>query len=88
MPVSTVGDVRFVFDEDSRGFGLAVARLRPDMACVGSEPVADLLPLGMLDPEWIPEVAQRGWVITKNWHRVRAQEYRPGSVTRSPGTQL
>lgn len=65
--------IRFVFDEDSRGFGLWISRLRHDMTCVGSEPVTELLPLGTLDPEWIPTVAQRGWVaITKNSH-IRTQ---------------
>lgn len=46
------------------------------MTCVGAEPVVDRLPLGTFDPEWIPIVAQRGWVaITKNWHiRIQPEE--------------
>lgn len=74
MPADpTLDTVRFVFDEDSRGFGLWLARLRRDMACVGSPPVDELLPLGILDPDWIPVVAERGWIaITKN-HRIRTQ---------------
>lgn len=73
MPAPSIEDIRFVFDEDSRGFGLAVSRLRSDMSCVGTEPVANLLPLGITDPAWIPLVADRGWVvITKNWH-IRTQ---------------
>lgn len=65
--------VRFIFDEDSRGFGLWLSKLRLDMTCVGADPVVELLPLGTLDPDWIPVVADRGWVaITKNY-RIRTQ---------------
>lgn len=71
-----IDDIRFVFDEDSRGFGLWLSKLRKDMTCVGHAPVDVLLPLGTLDPDWIPVVAGRGWVaITKNAHiRTQPQE--------------
>lgn len=72
-PVPTPDEIRFVFDEDSRGFGLWLSPLRKDMTCVGADPVAGLLPLGTPDPEWIPLVAERGWVaVTKN-SRIRTQ---------------
>ncbi len=69
----TLGDVRYLFDEDSRGFGLWISRLRKDMTCVGEPPVEVLMPLGTMDPDWIPVAADRGWIaITKNWH-IRTQ---------------
>lgn len=72
-PVPALDELRFVFDEDSRGFGLWLSKLRKDMTCVGAEPVAGLLPLGTPDPEWIPVVADRGWIaVTKN-SRIRTQ---------------
>lgn len=67
MPKPGWNDVRFVFDEDARGVGLALVRLRADMTCVGSPPIEHRLPLGTKDPDWIPVVAGAGWVaITKN----------------------
>ncbi|MGH3786529.1 MAG: hypothetical protein ACRDRG_08255 [Pseudonocardiaceae bacterium] len=41
------------------------------MTC-GIKPVADELPRGVLDIDWIPRVAAHGWVaITKN-HKIRS----------------
>lgn len=46
--------VRFVVDENLLRLGRAIAQLRNDIALVGQEPVADLLPVGdsrlRLDP--------------------------------------
>lgn len=59
MPAPPVlDDIRFVFDEDSCGFGLWLAKLRKDTTCVGAAPVEKMLPLGILDPDWIPVVAE------------------------------
>ena len=45
--------------------------LRPDAVTCGIEPVAEELPRGILDVDWIPRVASHGWVtITKN-HMIR-----------------
>ncbi|MGI5127462.1 hypothetical protein ACQEVB_11690 [Pseudonocardia sp. CA-107938] len=59
--------IRFLFDEDSRGFGLGLMGLRRDLACIGSPPLQRELPLGIRDPDWIPLVGGEGWVvITQN----------------------
>jgi hypothetical protein len=72
-PTPSLADIRYIVDEDSRGFGMWLSRLRKDMTCVGSEPVDELLPLGTPDPTWIPLVAERGWIaITKN-SKIRTQ---------------
>ena len=77
-PHPDLGNIRFVFDEDSRGFGLWLSKLRKDMTSVGAAPIEAMLPLGTLDPDWIPIVAERGWVaITKNSHiRTQPEEAR------------
>jgi PIN like domain len=67
MQVPALSDLRYVFDEDARGVGLWLNKMRTDMTCVGSKPVDKILPLGIKDPEWIPIVGDAGWVvITKN----------------------
>lgn len=67
MPAARLEAVRFVFDEDSRGFGLHLSQLRTDMACIGSRPLASDLPSGTKDPDWIPVLADHGWIaITQN----------------------
>lgn len=68
-----IGAVRYVFDEDSRGFGLWLSRLRTDMACVGADPIAGTLPLGTLDQDWTPVTAERGWVAIARNARIRTQ---------------
>ena len=46
--------------------------VRPDAVTCGIEPVAEELPRGSLDIDWIPRVAAHGWVaITKN-HKIQS----------------
>jgi hypothetical protein len=66
-----IEQVRFYVDEDILGVGYALMWLRPDAVTCGIAPVAEELPRGILDIDWIPKVASRGWVaITKN-HKIR-----------------
>jgi hypothetical protein len=63
--------IRFYVDEDILGVGYALMWARPDAVTRGIEPVADELPRGVLDIDWIPRVAAHGWIaITKN-HKIR-----------------
>lgn len=72
MP-ETLDDVRFVVDENLLRFGKAVRALRRDLTCVGEPPVADLLPAGILDPDWIPIVGEHGWIKITNDKRLRTK---------------
>ena len=72
MPTA-LEQIRFVVDENLLRVGRMLAGLRADIACFGSEPVADLLPVGILDSQWIPLVGQHGWVVITNDGRVRTR---------------
>ena len=64
--------IRFYVDEDILGVGYALMWVRPDAVTCGIEPVAEELPRGSLDIDWIPRVAAHGWVaITKN-HKIQS----------------
>lgn len=64
--------IRFYVDEDILGVGYSLMWVRPDAVTCGIEPVAEELPRGSLDIDWIPRVAAHGWVaITKN-HKIRS----------------
>src|SRR4051812_24893975 len=66
-------DVQFVFDEDLLRMGPAVSALRYDFACFGRAPISDLLPVGVLDPSWIPVVAGRGWIVITADRKLRTK---------------
>jgi hypothetical protein len=78
-------DVRFYFDEDVLGLAKVIAALRPDITYPGDPggtvhrrvrppcPIAS----GTKDPEWIPFVAGRGWLIVT---RDAAIQRRPAEV--------
>lgn len=70
---ATIDRVRFVVDENLLRLGRAITALRRDVACFGQDPVADLLPAGMLDDAWIPVVGERGWVVITNDKRLRTR---------------
>jgi PIN like domain len=72
MPPS-LDALRFVLDENLLRLGKALGLLRHDLACVGQPPVADLLPPGIGDSEWIPRVGQRGWVMITDDRRLRTR---------------
>ncbi len=77
-------DVRFYFDEDVLGLAKVVAGQRPDVTYPG-DPGATIhrrvqppcpITVGSKDPQWIPLVASRGWVIVtrdSNIQRRRAE---------------
>jgi|GEM_PF-5722923 hypothetical protein len=70
-------DVRFVVDENLLSLGNGMVVLRRDTARFSRQPVEDLLPSGIPDPQWIPIVGDRGWVIITNDKRLRT---RPGEA--------
>lgn len=70
-PTDTV--VRYVVDENLLRLGRTLVGLRSDIACFGTEPVADLLPPGILDTAWIPLVGDRSWVVITNDRRLRTR---------------
>lgn len=69
----TLGDVRYVVDENLLSLGNGMVALRRDTARFSRPPVDDLLPLGISDPQWIPIVGDRGWVIITNDRRLRTR---------------
>jgi hypothetical protein len=77
-------DVRFYFDEDVLGLAKVVGALRPEVTYPG-DPGAVIfrrdrppcpIPAGAKDPQWIPFVAQKRWLIVtrdSNIQRRRAE---------------
>lgn len=64
-------DIRFYVDEDILGVGYAMMWLRHDVVTCGQEPLADRLPRGILDVEWIGVVADLGLIAITNNHKIR-----------------
>lgn len=65
-------DVRFYIDADVRGLGLIIGALRSDVTYPGDlgaeihrrkRPPCLITTPDVLDTDWIPEVARRGWLI-------------------------
>jgi hypothetical protein len=81
MP-SPLDGVSFVVDQNLIRLGRALSALRPDLAVIGHSPVADLLPDGILDSEWIPIVGDRGWVMITNDGRLRTRPTEAELATR------
>ena len=77
MSVDDLG-LRFVVDENLARLGAAITLLRRDTGCFGRAQLSELLPLGIGDTEWIPIVAERGWVTITNDKRLRT---RPAEAT-------
>lgn len=74
MPEPLLEDVRFVVDENLVALGRVLRQLRPrEMAIFGHDELADVLPGGMLDSEWIPIVGDHGWVAITNDKRLRTR---------------
>lgn len=65
--------VGFVVDENLLRLGRGIAAVRRDTALFGRAPVHDLLYPGILDPDWIPVVGDRGWVLITNDKRLRTR---------------
>ncbi len=68
-----VDDVTYVVDENLLRMGAGLVAVRKDTARFGRPPVDDILPLGILDTDWIPIVGDRGWVVITNDRRLRTR---------------
>jgi hypothetical protein len=69
--------VRWYADESVLGLGRLLCQQRDDVVHPGHRLVPEL-PLGALDTEWMPLVADRGWVA---FHRDRRIRTRPSELT-------
>lgn len=65
--------VVYVVDENLLRLGNGFVALRRDAACFSRPPVHELLPTGVLDPDWIPVVGDRGWVVITSDKRLRTR---------------
>ncbi len=61
--------------------------LRPDVIACGHQSVADSLPRGILDVDWIPVVAARGLIAITNNHKIRTTPVE-ASVAVSSGARM
>jgi len=59
----------FFVDEDLSGLGIALMRLRRDVIVGRRAPAIEVAPKD--DPDWIPIVAARGWVVITNDRHIR-----------------
>lgn len=63
--------VRFYVDEDLLPVGNAMMWARTDVIVCGARPVAEELPLGTLDVDWIPLVAAHDWIVVTGNDQIR-----------------
>jgi len=75
VPTDPAG-LRFFADESVLGLGKALAIARRDLIHVG-HPLIPTVPLGALDPVWIPEVAARDLIVIARDRRIRTK---PGEL--------
>lgn len=72
--MSALDQVGFVVDENLVALGRALRQLRRrEFAVFGDDELAELIPKGALDSEWIPIAGDRGWVVITNDRRVRTR---------------
>ena len=64
--------LRFFFDESALGVGKALAIARTDVIHAG-HPLIPEVPLGTLDPDWIPAVAERGLAVVARDRHIRTK---------------
>lgn len=64
--------LRFYVDESAVGLGKAMAAARRDTIHVGHRLIPEC-PYGVLDPDWIPAVAQRGLIAIGRDKRIRTK---------------
>lgn len=64
--------LRFYVDESALGLGKALEAARRDTVHVGHKLIPEC-PLGVLDPEWIPAVAERGLVAIGRDKHIRTR---------------
>lgn len=67
--------VRFYVDENLAGLGLTLRKVRPhrDVVVGSHPPIEHLVPKD--DPDWIPDVAGRGWVVITNDKHIRTRPF-------------
>ena len=70
-----LAEVVFVVDENLLRLGKGVVAIRSDTARFSESPVDELLPQGIDDPDWIPVVGDRGWVVITNDRRIRTRPH-------------
>lgn len=75
MP-AVAGELRFYADESILGVGKALSIARRDLVHPGHA-LVPALPLGILDPEWIPVVGQMDLVVIARDRRIRTK---PGEL--------
>lgn len=68
-----LSSVKFFVDENLAGLGLALRDVRPvpDVVVASHDPIAGLIPRD--DPDWIPAVAARRWVVITNDKHIRTR---------------
>jgi PIN like domain len=74
MPI-VLENLRYILDENLLRLGRAMSMLRHDLACIGLPPLRDLLPPGVGDTEWIPQVGRRGWIMITDDRRLRTRPF-------------
>lgn len=62
--------LRFFVDESAMGLGKALTMARRDVIHTG-HPLIPEVPLGALDPDWIPAVAARALIVIARDRRIR-----------------
>jgi hypothetical protein len=67
------GQVVYVVDENLLRLGNGVVAVRRDTARFSRPPVHELLYAGILDPDWIPIVGDRGCVVITSDKRLRTR---------------
>jgi hypothetical protein len=73
MAAVALNDVVYVIDENLLRLGKGILAIRHDTARFGEHPVAELLPQGIEDPDWIPVVGDNGWILITNDRRIRTR---------------
>lgn len=70
--------VCFYVDENLAGLGLTLRDVRPsrDLVVGSHPPIQHLVPKD--DPDWIPDVAGRGWVVITNDRHIRTRPFEAG----------
>jgi hypothetical protein len=69
---ATPGGLRFFVDENALGLGKALAAARRDVVHPGHR-LLPTVPLGTLDPDWIPIVGSQGLVVIGRDRRIRTK---------------
>jgi hypothetical protein len=71
VPADPAG-LRFFADESILGVGKALAIVRTDLVHPG-HPLIPEVPVGTLDPDWMPEVAARGLAVLARDRHIRTR---------------